>query len=311
MLKGNTVELPLLGTLSYPQFDITLTTDGYTLRIPHRFLFLVSALGAYRFVKWMIGNISYGIRCTFKFEKKSLVRNDDNADVWAAVLGANEPIGRAYAKELAERKFNLVLIGDSATGLEKLAGDIQKLGRKVVTLPITFYHDADFDKFLVTVKNTLTPLNVRILVNAERVLPSSAAFHELKLEDIQYQIASQVIAPTILTHFVINRLLSLNQHGAVLNLTSGLATGVSFYNRRPLYGATKSYLDYLCHAVYSDYTDRGVYVHSIRHMLASEVDEKAIAKVARNSLKWVGRQPIIHGGFIHALKSSLYSNLTF
>lgn len=310
MLKGNTIEIPLLGTLSYPQFDITLTKGSYSLRIPHRLLFLVSAVGAYRFMKWMIGNISYGFRCTFKFEKKSLVRNDEDGDVWAAVLGANEPVGRAYAKELADRKFNLILIGDSPTGLEKLAGEIQKQGRKVVTLPITFYHDSDFDKFLVTIKNTLTPLNVRILVNAERVLPSAAAFHELKLEDIQYQIAAQVIAPTLLTHFLINRLLSLNQSGAVLNLTSGLATGVSAFNRKPLYGATKSYLDYLCHAVYRDYTDRGIYVHSIRHMLTREVDEKANMKLARNSLKWVGRQPIIHGGLIHALKSSLYSNLT-
>ncbi len=42
---------------------------------------------------------------------------------WAVITGASSGIGRAIACELAESKFNCVLVGRGATELDKLSSE--------------------------------------------------------------------------------------------------------------------------------------------------------------------------------------------
>lgn len=305
----NTFSIPYIADIGYPSFDITLTKGSYLLRIPHRFMYLLGLYGSYRILKWCMSTIRYGINCTLKCERKALVQNETGVEVWAVVMGASEPIGREFAKELADRKFSLVLMGESLSSLDKLSQELIQKGTKVITLPVTVYSDGDFSKFQTSVKNTLQALEVRILINAERVMTHRDTFHESKVEEIAAQMNAHIIAPTVLTHTCLMHFLTQGSGGAILNLSSGLASGVNPLYRKPLYGATRSFVDYLSQGLYRDYSEKGIYIHTIRQMLTSESSEQELNTFVRNCLSWVGRQPVIHGGFVHALKSSLYGKL--
>lgn len=308
-MSMNTLSIPYIADIGYPSFDLTLTRGSYLLRIPHRFLYLLGLFGTYKIMKWWMSTITYGLNCTVKSERKDLVRNEHATEVWAVVMGASEPIGREFAKELADRKFSIVLMGESLSSLDKLSQELIQKGTKVITLPVTVYTDGDFKKFQTSVKNTLQTLDLKILVNAERVMPLSHTFHESRVEDIAAQMNAHVVAPTVLTHTCLMQFLSQGKGGAILNLSSGLASGVNPLYRKPLYGATRSFIDYLSQGLYSEYSDKGIYIHTIRQMLNQESSEEELHEFIRNCLKWVGRQPVIYGGFIHALKSSLYGKL--
>jgi NADP-dependent 3-hydroxy acid dehydrogenase YdfG len=54
----------------------------------------------------------------------------------ALVSGAGSGMGRAMAIALAEAGADLMLAGRSIAGLEKTAGDIEKLGRRAVVVTV-------------------------------------------------------------------------------------------------------------------------------------------------------------------------------
>jgi 17beta-estradiol 17-dehydrogenase / very-long-chain 3-oxoacyl-CoA reductase len=85
---------------------------------------ILSALGLFYILKisfkWLL-SIIYGFK-TYILPK--YVRNDEwirSLGSWAVVTGCTHGIGLAYAKELAKRKLNLILISRNGESLEKVA----------------------------------------------------------------------------------------------------------------------------------------------------------------------------------------------
>jgi short-subunit dehydrogenase len=60
-------------------------------------------------------------------EKKRITRNDgpeNFEDRWAIVTGADGPMGRGYARELASRAFNVVVVGHDEDTLSELTREL-------------------------------------------------------------------------------------------------------------------------------------------------------------------------------------------
>jgi len=121
----------------------------------------------------------------------------------------SEPIGREFAKELADGKFSLVLMGESLSSLDKLSKELIQKGTRGITLPVTIYF-----KFQTIVKNTLQTLEVRILVNSKRVMTH---------RDSTYSC-------------LFDAFLNSRKWRCDSKLSSGLPSGVNL-----LYGATRSF----------------------------------------------------------------------
>jgi short-subunit dehydrogenase len=70
-----------------------------------------------------------------------LRRNEDKGDMdikrygpWALIVGGSEGIGAAFARKLAAKAFNIVLVARKSGPLEEVANDVRKLGVEVRTV---------------------------------------------------------------------------------------------------------------------------------------------------------------------------------
>lgn len=143
---------------------------------------------------------------------------------WAVVTGASDGIGKEFAKQLAAKGLNVVLISRSLHKLEAVASDIQeKYKRKTLVI------DVDFTKGLGiydTIQQKIKGLDIGILVNNVGVgYPGPLHFHELANRDNYFWdiIACNVISISFMTKQVINGMLK-KKSGLILNISSLAAT---------------------------------------------------------------------------------------
>lgn len=300
-----------LGSVTYPIFDISVALGKREFKVSHKVLYGLAALGAWQLSKGLGYFLRTFLQCMATCEKTKLTRADGPEDFLnkaVIVVGGDTNIGQAFAKELAKRNFTLILLGHNITILDKLASEIgTNEGVIVRTLQYSLLSnwneliqlEADLD---IIVK----PLNVVGVVNAELEMQPDLPFHNIKLKDIVRILGAQVVAPTIITRVAVARMELVKAHGFVLNVTSGLVSQPC--SKRPLFAAAASYGDYLSQALNKSYSGR-IKFHSVRQMLGESVNEEGYNKFARNCLRWVGSKTVMHGGFLHSLKSNAYSGL--
>jgi len=95
---------------------------------------------------------------------KSLKRYGAGTDAWAVVTGSSDGIGKAYAKQLADKQFNIVLLSRTESKLTEVAKDIEStyhVQTKVLAIDFSKATSADYEK----IRTLLTPLNIGVLVN--------------------------------------------------------------------------------------------------------------------------------------------------
>ena len=156
---------------------------------------------------------------------------------FALVTGASQGLGRAITFELAKKKMNLVLVALPNSGLTQLRDFLEQYYAIEV-------HKIEAD--LSTKENCREILNyiddnqigVKYLINNAGIL-SRGFFEESSIEFVIDQIMVNVMAPTYLTHKLLDNL-KLNSPGAILNVSS-LA---SFFPLpvKQVYCGTKAYL---------------------------------------------------------------------
>ncbi|CAI9587288.1 unnamed protein product [Staurois parvus] len=82
---------------------------------------------------------------------------------WAVVTGATDGIGKAYARELAKRGLDVVLISRTLEKLKKVAAEIEKeFGRKTRVIQVDFTNGSHIYQ---KIKEELEDLEIGILVN--------------------------------------------------------------------------------------------------------------------------------------------------
>ncbi|NXY00588.1 HSDL1 protein, partial [Centropus bengalensis] len=137
---------------------------------------------------------------------------------WAVVTGSTDGIGKAYAKELAKRGVNIILISRSKEKLEAVAKSISET-YQVETLFVV----ADFSKGrepYPAIKEALKDKEIGILVNNVGILsPYPNYFTNLSEDMLWDMININIASANMMTHIVLPGMVK-KKKGAIVNVSS-------------------------------------------------------------------------------------------
>ncbi|MFM6899374.1 MAG: SDR family NAD(P)-dependent oxidoreductase, partial [Microcystis panniformis] len=130
----------------------------------------------------------------------------------ALITGASSGIGEIFARELAKRGMNIILVARTEEKLRTIATDLyQVYGVRTEVIVVDLSHENAAQEVFSAVEEMA--LTVDLLVNNAGFL-NYAPFEEIPLEQDQAQVLVNVVALVDLTHKFIPRMLAKGE-GAV------------------------------------------------------------------------------------------------
>ena len=174
------------------------------------------------------------------------------------ITGASQGLGKAMALELVKRKENLLLISLPNSGQEELTKFIQE------NALIDIHHlemDLSNPNSLTEIRNYIDKngLKIKYLINNAGVL-SRGSFDKLTSEFITTQIEVNVLAPTMLTHLLLDDLKE-NSPSGILNV--GSLAGYFPLVKKQVYCGTKAYILSFSKALRKELKPFGISVSTI------------------------------------------------
>jgi short-subunit dehydrogenase len=156
----------------------------------------------------------------------------------AVVTGASSGIGAVYARRLAERGWNLVLVARRAQRLDDLAASLSDV--KVETLTADLSRQDDLDRVAERVGRD----DVALLVNNAGI-NGYGPFADVEPQVLQQVLNVNVVAPTLLTRAALPGM-TRRGRGAIVNVASLLAFAAAMppgpLPYRATYAGTKGYV---------------------------------------------------------------------
>lgn len=237
----------------------------------------------------------------------SIARFLDQYGPWALVAGASEGLGAAFAEELAQRGFHLVLVARREHVLRSLARRLEdRHGIEVRCVIADLSHEHTVD----TIVDQCSDLDLGLLVYNAAYAPIGE-FATIGLDEIRLAAAVNVQTPTTLIHRLLPQFSARRRAGIVL--MSSLAGGQGA-PRIAMYGATKAYTTVLAEGLWSELEGVGIDVTgcisgAVRTPgLTQAVDAGAgksapgtldAMRIARAALGGLGRRPVVVPGLIN------------
>lgn len=174
----------------------------------------------------------------------------------ALVTGASSGIGESFARLLAARGTDLVIVARRAELLDGLARELVERYRVAVEVLAADLTDPGQR---AEVEGRLRAEPVELLVN-NAGYGAFGAFAELPLDDHLAQIELNVAALVRLTHAVLPGMVARGR-GGVLNVAS--MAGFTPSPGSATYGATKAYVASFSESLHSEVAGRGVHVTAL------------------------------------------------
>ena len=173
----------------------------------------------------------------------------------ALVTGASSGIGEAFARELARRGMDLILVARSADRLSEIAGELSaQHGVRVEVLPSDLSEPGAAQRLLQEVERR--GLAVHMLIN-NAGFGTHGRFEDLDSEREQQEIRLNIAALVDLTHAFAPAMLARGG-GAVINVAS--LAGYQPIPYMAVYGATKAFVISFSAALAEEYRGRGLRV---------------------------------------------------
>lgn len=170
----------------------------------------------------------------------------------ALVTGASAGIGEEFARQLAARGTDLVLVARRGDRLEELAEELRDAGREVEVLPADLATPDGRD--VVAARLQRVDDVVDLLVN-NAGLGAYGRFAGQDPDLLEHLVEVNVIAVQRLMHAALPGMLDRG-HGAIINVASTASFQPNPYGA--VYGATKTYVLNLTQAVHEEVRGRGV-----------------------------------------------------
>lgn len=174
----------------------------------------------------------------------------------ALVTGASSGLGEEFARQLAEKGMDLVLVARSANKLEELAKELSaKVNVTVIPADLSKEGAAEEIKKQTDAKG----ISVSLLVNNAGV-GTYGEFKDIDAEAEHNMTMLNCVAPVDLTHAYLDGMLQ-KKHGGIIFLAS-----VAAYQPTPYfatYGATKAFNLLLGEALWAELKDQGISVLSL------------------------------------------------
>ncbi|MFZ1041600.1 MAG: SDR family NAD(P)-dependent oxidoreductase [Anaerolineales bacterium] len=170
---------------------------------------------------------------------------------WAIVAGASEGLGAEYAKKLASRGLNLILIARRAESLQSLAGklsDQYHVETKTVALDLSLLDTAG------QILEIADGLDIGLLVyNA--AFSAVGPFLEKSLDDHLKEIDTNVRAPLKLLYLFGERMVRRGRGGIILMASLSAFQGSAYIST---YAATKAFNIVLAEGLWEEWQRYGV-----------------------------------------------------
>ncbi|MDP2235516.1 MAG: SDR family NAD(P)-dependent oxidoreductase [Bacteroidales bacterium] len=196
---------------------------------------------------------------------------------YAVITGASQGLGRAYATELAKRKYNVVLVSLPGQNLQQLS-DWIKREYKVQS----YYYEADFsvDSNILGLTNWLNEnFNISILINNAGI-GGSKAFDEASVMDIHTIIQVNVKATAVITHQLLQNLKRQPQ-SYILNVSSIAAFSPVGY--KTVYPASKAFVHSFSRGLCAELKYTNVFV-SVIHPGAMATNEEISSRIEKQGI---------------------------
>jgi len=246
--------------------------------------------GAFWVSLLLIDLILFVLQYFVKKEVTNFARLGANQGAWAVVTGATDGIGKAYALELARRRFNVFLISRTEAKLREVAQEISdkhKVETDIFALDFTKATESSYTE----INDKVNSLRVGVLVNNVGInyeFPRKFLDGDSDLEDNIVKV--NILAVNKMTKIVLNQMVN-RKAGAIINVSS--ATGVIPTPMLAVYSGTKAYVDSFSQAISAEYKSSGILIQSITPNLVvsnmskvrrSSMFVPSASTVARNSL---------------------------
>ena len=228
---------------------------------------------------------------------------------WALIAGASEGLGAAFARNLAGRGMNLVLLARREDRLNSLASELKEVYR--VTIECQTVDLAD----LPAVQQLLNSLNKSIgLLVYNAAFSPIGYFADLKTDDLLKIIDVNVRAPLLMSSYLGASMIDHKRGGIVL--VSSLA-GQQGSPKIATYAATKAFNTILAEGLWQELESYNIDViatvaGAIRtpgYSRASKQKEAPgtleAAEVAEQTLMALGKTPVVIPGIFNKIATAL------
>jgi short-subunit dehydrogenase len=175
-----------------------------------------------------------------------------------AIISDDNPMGLAFAKQLALKKFNLIIIGTNEKSLQLIENQISFI-YKVKVITISAHLSQDFSVYDL-IERQISDKEIAVLVNNVSVMSEMQNFSQLKRENI-LQILNSNISPVLLmTHLVLPQMVSRGR-GVIINISS--LSALKPIPRLSAYSASKAFVDHFSRGLSFEYKSKGIIIQSL------------------------------------------------
>ncbi|KAG5438917.1 hypothetical protein PCANB_002247 [Pneumocystis canis] len=211
--------------------------------------------------------LSKGI-CLERFQTKS--------GSWAIVTGASEGIGREFSLQLAQNRFNIILIARSKDKLKALSKEIENtyaIKTIVHIMDFSIARDEDYEELERIIEN----LDIRVLINnvgLSHEMPTPFTLTTpCKISDI---ITVNCIATLKITKLVIPKMI-IRKNGLILTMSS--FSGITPTPLLATYSGSKAFLTTWSQALAEELKSEGIVVQAINSYFVVS----AMSKIQKSS----------------------------
>jgi short-subunit dehydrogenase len=176
---------------------------------------------------------------------------------WALVAGASDGIGESFARQLAGRGLDIVLLARREERLEKLSAEIRAEHGVEARVAVADLTGDDLDQ---RIAKATDGLEIGLLVYNAGAVHGASEFHDQSVEHALSLVKLNCRGPVLLTHRL-GGLMRERGRGGILLLTSMAALCGSAYTAS--YNATKSFDLILAESLWHELTPRGVDVMAV------------------------------------------------
>lgn len=187
-------------------------------------------------------------------------RRGDGREPWALVTSASDGIGLAFAQELCQRGFNVILHGRTEAKLFNVQKDLRlqfpSRSFRLLVLPALTVTPAEIKEAVSS--SDLTSLNLVILVNnigglGDFISPQYMPLWDYTATQVDGLLNLNARFTTHLLHLLISQLVR-NSPSFILNVSSVSSFGLPYV---ATYGATKAYINALSVGLASELRSEG------------------------------------------------------